>query len=108
MKWHSKRLSSSNSGVPAVAGVYVIGHGDTLHKLELSRTSVYVGETADLWRRLGEHLPHNEENPELRDYIMGNYDHAICCYARVAPTETKTIEADLIRRLVSRFNKRCT
>ena len=84
----------------------MIGHHDTLHDLEISRTYVYVGETADLRRRLGEHLPHNEENPELRDYIVGNYDHAICWYARVPSAKTKAIEADLISRLVPRFNRR--
>lgn len=106
MNWHSKRLSSSNSGVPAAAGVYVIGHRDTLHDLEVSRTYVYVGESADLRRRLGEHLPRNEENPELRDYIADNYDGAICWYARVPSTETRAIEAELISKLAPRFNKR--
>ncbi len=106
MNWRSKRLSSSNSGVPAAAGVYVIGHRDTLHDLEIRRTYVYVGETANLRRRLREHLPHNEENPELRDYIADNYDAAICWYARVPFTETKGIEADLICKLDPCFNKR--
>lgn len=67
MNWLSKRVSSSNSGVPTVAGVYVIGHRDTLHDFEVSRTCVYVGETKDLQRRLNEHLPANETNPGLRE-----------------------------------------
>lgn len=105
MNWRSKRVSSSNSGVPAAAGVYVIGHSDTVHDLELSRTYVYVGETADLRRRLSEHLPDNERNPGLREYIVDNYDEVICWYARVPSDKTKVVEEDLIRRLCPRFNK---
>ena len=69
MNWRSKRVSSSNSGVPAAAGVYVIGRSDTLHDFEVSRTCVYVGETKDLRRRLNEHLPANETNLGLREYL---------------------------------------
>ena len=105
MKWRSKRVSSSNSEVPAAAGVYVIGHKDTLHDLEIRCTYVYVGETTDLRRRLSEHLPANERNPGLRAYIVKNYDHATCWYTRVPSSQIKVIEADLIRRLRPRFNK---
>ena len=105
MKWRSKRVSSSNSGVPAAAGVYVIGHSDTLHDLEISRTYVYVGETKDLHRRLDEHLPAKETNPGLREYLGDNYDDAICWFARVDPTETKVVQDDLIRRLMPVFNE---
>lgn len=104
MNWRSKRLSSSNSAVPAAAGVYVIGHSDTLHDLEISRTYVYVGETTNLQRRLNEHLPANEKNPGLREYIGSNYDDAICWYTRVAAAETKAIQDELILRLRPRFN----
>ena len=48
MNWRSKRVSASNSAVPAAAGVYAIGHSDTLHDLEISRTYVYVGKTKNL------------------------------------------------------------
>ncbi len=104
MNWRSKRLSSSNSAVPATAGVYAIGHSDTLHDLEISRTYVYVGETTNLQRRLNEHLPANEKNPGLREYIGSNYDDAICWYTRAAAAETKAIQDELILRLRPRFN----
>ena len=83
MNWRSKRVSSSNSDVPAAAGVYAIGHSDTLHDLEIGRTYVYVGETKNLQRRLSEHLPANEENPGLREYMVDNYGDATCWYARL-------------------------
>ena len=104
MIWRSKRVSSSNSTVPAAAGVYVIGHSDTLHDLEISRTYVYVGETKNLQRRLNEHLPANEQNPALREYIGDNYDGAICWFARVHAEETKDVQDELILRLRPRFN----
>ena len=97
-------MSASNSTVPAAAGVYVIGRSDTLHDLEISRTYVYVGETTNLQRRLNEHLPANEKNPGLREYIGDNYDDAICWYARVVAAEAKAVEADLIRELRPLFN----
>ena len=104
MNWRSKRVSSSNSDVPAAAGVYAIGHSDTLHGLELARTYVYVGETKNLQRRLSEHLPANEENPGLREYMVDNYEAAICWYARVDAKETKVVQDDLIARLRPCFN----
>ena len=104
MKWRSKRVASSNSTVPTAPGVYAIGRSDTLHDLEISRTYVYVGETKDLQRRLNEHLPANEKNPGLREYIANNYDDAICWFARVDAAETRAVQDDLIFRLRPRFN----
>ena len=104
MIWRTKRVSYSNSAVPAAAGVYVIGHGDTLHDFEISRTYAYVGETLNLQRRLNEHLPENEQNPGLRKYLEENYSAAICWYARVDAAETKVVQDDLIVRLNPRFN----
>ena len=104
MIWRSKPVSSSNSAVPAVAGVYAIGHSDTLHDLEIGRTYVYVGETNNLQRRLSEHLPVSEENPGLSEYLVDNYDVAICWYARVDAKKTKAVQDDLIVRLRPCFN----
>ena len=104
MRWRFKRVASSNSTVPTAAGVYVIGRRHTLHDFEISRTYVYVGETKDLQRRLNEHLPANEKNPGLREYIGNNYDDAICWFARVDAVETKAIQDELILRLRPRFN----
>lgn len=104
MRWRSKRLSSSNSAVPTAAGVYVIGHRNTLHGFEISRTCVYVGETKNLQRRLDEHLPDKEKNLELEEYLGAHYDEAICWYARVESTETRVVEDDLIARLCPAFN----
>ena len=85
-------------------GVYVIGHRVALHAFEISRKCVYVGESNNLQRRLSEHLPDNEKNPELRDYIASNYDTAICWFARVDGDKTKAVQDELISRLRPCFN----
>jgi len=85
-------------------GVYVIGHCDTLHGLELKRAYVYVGETQNLQRRLNEHLPDTEQNAKLGDYIRRNFARAMCWYAPIKTGKTKTIEDALIRELQPRFN----
>ena len=82
----------------------MIGHSDRLHGFEVSRTYVYVGETNNLQRRLNEHLPANEKNPGLREYMGKHYGDAVCWYVRVAAAETKAVQDDLIRRLRPRFN----
>lgn len=104
MKWRSKRLAFSNSTVPAAAGVYVIGRCETLHGFELGRTCVYVGESKNLQRRLNEHLPDNEKNLDLREYLGANYDDVICWFKRVEESETKNVQDELIVRLRPRFN----
>ena len=104
MIWRSKRVSASSATVSAAAGVYVIDDSDTPHDFEISRTYVYVGETRDLQRRLSDHLPPNQKNPGLREYLGDNYDDAICRFARVDAAETEAVQDDLIRRLRPRFN----
>lgn len=103
-RWRFKFLSASNSGVPRVPGVYAIGHIDSYYGLELSRVYVYVGETNNLHRRLGEHLPDTEKNPDLRDYLRLNYAAALCWYAPIQAAAIKTIQDDLIRKLKPPFN----
>ena len=85
-------------------GVYVIGHVDTLHGLDVVREYVYVGETMNLQRRLNEHLPETEQNSKLRDYIRRNFVRAMCWYAPIRTGKTKAIEDDLIRKLQPCFN----
>ena len=103
-RWRNKYLSHSNSSVPALPGVYIIGHKKTLHGFELNRTCVYVGETRNLQRRLNEHLPDTEQNPGLEAYIRKNYSSAQCWYIPVDASQKKTVQDDLIRRLNPEFN----
>lgn len=104
LRWRDKRISASNSNVPASPGVYVIGHNRSLHQLELNRVYVYAGETMNLQRRLDEHLPETEGNPGLRAWLRRNYVTAVVWYAPTDADRRKAIEDDLIRELQPEFN----
>ncbi len=104
LRWRSKHLSESNSSVPATPGVYVIGHCNSFHGLEVKRLYVYVGESKNLRRRLDEHLPLTEENPQLKDFLRNNYSTAVCWYAPTEASQRKVIQDDLIREFQPRFN----
>lgn len=104
LRWRSKHLSQSNTGVPTSPGVYVIGHGHSLHGLELNRVYVYAGETMNLQRRLDEHLPETEENPGLRAYLRRNYATAVCWYAPLEATRRRAVQDALIRELQPQYN----
>lgn len=97
-------MASSNSTVPTAPGVYTTGHSDTPHDPEISRTYVHVGKTGDLQRWLNEHLPGDEKNPGLREYIENNHDGAICWFARVDAADAGAVQDDIIYRLRPRFN----
>ena len=103
-RWRSKHLSESNSSVPTSPGVYVIGHHESLHGLELERLYVYVGETKNLQRRLDEHLPDTEQNPGLRAYLRKHYTSAVCWYLPTEASRTKMIQDDLIRSIQPQYN----
>ena len=104
MRWREKRLSASSSTVPDSPGVYAIGHREMYHDLELRRDYVYVGETNNLKRRLGEHLPETEQNPELRVHLRRNYESLICWYVPTEANQTRPVQDELIRMIRPRFN----
>ena len=104
LRWRSKHLSESSSSVPPSPGVYVIGHHDSLHGLELNRVYVYVGESMNLQRRLGEHLPDTEEIPDLRAYLRRNYTTVVCWYLPTEASRRRAVQDDLIRELQPQFN----
>ena len=104
VRWRSKHLSASNTDVPRSPGVYVIGHRDSFHGLDLKRRYVYVGESIDLHRRLDEHLPDTEDNPDLRTYLRKNYTALMCWYVPTEASRRKAIQNDLIFEIKPRFN----
>lgn len=104
LRWRFKHLSSSNSNVPSSPGVYAIGHTNSFHGLELERIYVYVGESQNLRRRLNEHLPDTERNPELQKYLKRNYSVVNLWYAPTDSKEVKRIQDELIFELKPQFN----
>lgn len=108
MRWRMKHLSSSNSHLPALPGLYAIGHEEKLHGLEIVRSYVYVGQTANLRRRMNEHTPEKEMNESLRKYLRDNFSHAKCWYTTdvdAGRAQTR-LERALIQKLLPRFNRR--
>lgn len=103
-RWRVKHVSSSNSRVPAVPGLYAIGHDEFFLGLEADRTYVYIGRTRNLRRRIAEHVPAIEENPGLRKYLRQRYSSAKCWYAQFQETELNQAESKLIRRFQPIYN----
>lgn len=104
LRWRFKYVSESNSSVPTSPGVYVIGHCQCHHGLELKRVYVYVGESANLQRRLDEHLPDTEQNPRLRAYLREHYAAATCWYLPTDASQRRGVQDDLIREIQPEFN----
>ena len=102
--WRYKHLSESSSSVPTSPGVYVIGHLESLHGLELKRKYVYVGETKSLKRRLDEHLPSTEEKTDLRAYLRNHYTALLCWYLPTEADRRWAVQDDLIREIQPQFN----
>ena len=104
LRWRHKHVSASNTSVPTSPGVYVIGHHESFHGLELKRIYVYVGETNNLRRRLDEHLPDTEQNPRLRVYLKRNFSTAVCWFTPLDALRVKTVQDELIRKIQPKFN----
>lgn len=90
--------------VPEAAGVYAIGHCEAVRGFEVQRTCVYVGESKNLRRRLGEHMPESEQNPRLREYLQANADELVVWFKLVDPSKTRVVQDELVARLLPRFN----
>ena len=104
--WKCKSVHTSLSSVLAQPGLYAYGHDEMCHGLEASRVYVYIGETDNLKRRMIQHKPENEQNPELKKYLQDQQD-AKCWYCVLsAPSDKnrKDIEKELIQRFEPKFN----
>lgn len=106
-RWYAKQFDSSSSHVPARPGLYVIGHIQTYRGLEIGRQYVYVGKTDNLRRRLREHLPPNEQNAGLRNYLRELTTDARCWYTvfdAVDSAQLNSAERALIAHINPKFN----
>ena len=103
-------MATSLSRVPPTPGIYAYGHdAKKLHGLEAERVYVYIGESDNLRRRLEQHLPANEQKPELRKYLRENLAAVKCWYCPMdgaSISSRRKIEAELIRFFAPEFNDR--
>lgn len=110
MHWRSKAVTTSLSKVPSTPGLYAYGHETkSLHGLAGGRLYVYIGESDNLKRRLEQHLPANEQNPRLQQYLRENRSIAKCWYCAMSDipgSERKRLEEELIKFFAPQFNIR--
>lgn len=107
VRWRYKRVNTPLSRVPPIPGLYAFSYDEhACHGLTANRRYVYIGETGNLKRRLGQHLPGNEINVGLRDFLRRN-PSSICWYCPMADVSTgsrRKIEAELIRYFQPQYN----
>jgi len=106
LRWHTKKYSTSNTLVPDLPGVYVIGHTLTTHDLPIKHVYVYVGISDNLKRRFKEHEPASERNQELADYLhKPAVNKRIWYIVERSKGSREELEKVLIRELKPEFNK---
>ncbi len=107
LRWRYKRVNAALSRVPVLPGLYAFGHDRRVrHGLTAERVYVYIGETDNLKRRLAQHLPKNETNAGLKNYLRCN-PMSTCWYCPLvheSASARKTLEAELIQYFRPQFN----
>jgi len=79
--WRSKRLTTSLSSVPPKPGLYAFGWDEKSRLgLNAQRRYVYIGQTDNLKRRLGQHLPNSETNLKLKEFLSEHRKQGRCWY----------------------------
>jgi hypothetical protein len=105
-RWRSKGISSSVTHVPAVPGLYALGHVVEVKGLEVSREFIYAGRTLNMRRRLSEHTHLTERNYPLESYLRRTALEVIVWYCTdFSAIEIEEAEKSLIKRLQPRFNR---
>lgn len=105
--WNNSRSirgAALNAGT--LPGVYLIGGVHEVAGIPMSYDWVYVGRSNNLARRLFEHLPARESNPQLRSWLIaGNTSPLIIKFAVISPQESIRIEKELIHALSPIHNR---
>ncbi len=94
-------MSTSLTNVPALPGLYAIGHDESVEGLEVRRVYVYIGMSDNLRRRMSEHAPKREKKRELKKYLKGNLHRVKCWYTTEVPAKRlRSVE----KLLIAEFN----
>jgi hypothetical protein len=86
-------------------GVYLIGGLHETAGIPMFYEWIYVGRTNRLGRRLIEHLPANESNPQLRTWLRTEKGILVVRFAVIPEDESIRVEKDLIRSLAPKHNR---
>ena len=87
-------LSANNA-----SGIYVIGVKDEIEGLPTKFEWVYVGQSKNLGRRLKEHLPQNEKNYQLRNWLIKNINKLVVMFTFLSEDELDEKEKYYIESL---------
>ncbi len=103
--WRIRSITTSLTHVPALPGLYAIGHDETVAGLEVRRVYVYIGMSDNLRRRLSEHDPMREQKRLLKKYMKDNLHKVKCWYTTEVPAERlRSVEKLLIAEFDPAYN----
>lgn len=103
--WTLKRFGTSNAGIPAAKGIYILTHLTTFEGFPVQWECVYVGRSKNLRRRLDEHTLRTEVHPRLRRYIARHHDTMWIWYtSQLMSHSLEDLEESIIKHLRPRFN----
>ena len=106
IKWNRvSSISNSRIMLPPSSGIYAIGEVKTEEDLPTEIKWVYIGKSKNLRKRILNHLPQTEENPNLSSYLQLKVGVNELWYAVVEESLTNDLEKKLIRKLQPRFNR---
>ena len=107
LQWKNKKYAESDLLVPEATGVYVITRVEYNAGLPITVTPIYVGQSKNLKRRLSQHLPWNETNPDLASFLLRHMKEIEIWYATVKKSDLDRVERTLIKKLDPdrKFNK---
>lgn len=103
-----QRVSPALSGAlvaPTLPGVYAYGDVQQSLRLPSMFRWVYVGRSLNLRRRLAEHRPEYEQNPNLREWLSRAGSIGELWYAVTDTDTVALIELTLIHVLEPPFNR---
>ena len=105
LQWKNKKYAESDLLVPESTGVYVITRVQYNAGLPITVIPIYVGQSRNLKRRLSQHLPWNETNPDLASFLRHHVSEVEIWYATVDLDDLDAVERILIKKLDPEFNK---
>ena len=78
---------------------------EAVHGIPVAYDWVYVGRSTRLTTRFIEHLPVNETNPGLQDWIRRHQNGMVVRYVMTSLVDSINLEQILIGKLEPKFNR---
>jgi|GEM_PF-2830274 len=100
-------LARGADAAPSRSGIYALGRATHTRTLPQLISWVYVGISRDIRRRLKNHLPHAERNPELRKWlntVLPRDQRLEVWYAPLPLDQARALERYLIQSIPNLLN----